>query len=690
MYWLAFALLPKYHEMIDSEKPAKCFLSILCLRMLIALVGVLSASTGNVMAQASNGRPSRAETTPIQEQVEVLAHEAEQDFAKGDYASAARKYERLVSLQPRSANALNNLGIAYHMAGRLREAVQVLQRAVRLNPDLLPANLILGIDYVQLNEAELAIPPLEKVLRRDGTNRDALLALASAHLALKRFDLAAKVYHQEVKTRPEDADAWYGLGLCFEHLAEDATRRMAQMGKDSPYTQRLAGEFLTEQDAGFDAAEAFRRALATGGEQEGVHAALGFAHLRFGEISQADQEFSAEIRLYPGNLDGKLGLAALAMERDDFGTAARALCEVYATDQGYFETRLNFFLASLRDQTQSSAVDDLRPDSSPAGCAPALALLRKELTSPQSAVQLKGAFESLPTTPAKVPSPNPANVTAAQAANEAGHYSECFKALEGSLTATSDDTLLLARCACLSGRFFAGFEAAQSVLGREPQNLAAHYWQAEAARKLAQAAFQRAVNLSPNSWQGHVLLGDIYRQRKKWDFAISHYQEAARLKPGSPAPWLGLGSVYWQTGQNDQAEAVLRKALEMAPDNPLANFVLGDVYVRQHRFEEAIPYLVRNLARNPDLLAAHADLGKAYAALGRPEEAIKELQRALPSDNEGTLHYQLYVLYKKQGQTKLAQEALAESERLRALGLERHQERTGRAGAAQKQAPSGP
>jgi tetratricopeptide (TPR) repeat protein len=162
------------------------------------------------------------------------------------------------------------------------------------------------------------------------------------------------------------------------------------------------------------------------------------------------------------------------------------------------------------------------------------------------------------------------------------------------------------------------------------------------------------------------LLGDLFRQRKKWDIAITHYQAAARLKPDSPGPLIGLATVHWQIGQNAEAEAALKQALQMAPDNPSANFELGDVYVRMRRFEEAVPYLERSLAQEPGNLAAHGDLGKAFAALDRNKEAVAELTKALPTDEKGELHYQLYLLYKKDGQTGLAQEALAKSEELRA------------------------
>ena len=79
------------------------------------------------------------------------------------------------------------------------------------------------------------------------------------------------------------------------------------------------------------------------------------------------------------------------------------------------------------------------------------------------------------------------------------------------------------------------------------------------------------------------------------------------------------------------------------------------------------------------MLAAHADLGKAYAAVGRDEEAVAEINRALPMDRYGDLHYQLSLVYKRQGKTALAQQALTESERLRAAELQTQQRRLQRA-----------
>jgi hypothetical protein len=61
------------------------------------------------------------------------------------------------------------------------------------------------------------------------------------------------------------------------------------------------------------------------------------------------------------------------------------------------------------------------------------------------------------------------------------------------------------------------------------------------------------------------------------------------------------------------------------------------------------------------------------------------LQGALAMDRSGKIHYQLYRLYKEEVEAQLAQKALAESERLRALELQRDRERTERAAEIQRQ-----
>ena len=661
-----------FRRRVNLLKRMERFLGAVSLRCMAALLIASAISPSTAPAQVPSGQPSGGRAAEAEDAAEVLGREAEQDLAKQDYAAATQKYERLASLQPNSANVFNNLGLAYYMAGMRREAVQPLQKALRLKPDLLSANLILGMDYVQLNEAEQAIAPLERALRQDGNNRDALFALASAHFALKHFERAAEVYQREIKVRPNDSDAWYAMGLCYEHLAESTSRRLSEVAGQSAFNQRLLGEFMLEQDRGVEAEDALHRALAAAPEKErdGLHAGLGFAHLCLGEVERAQDQFQTELQGNPGNMEAKLGLAVVAMKQQDWPKAFGRLCEINATDSGFFRSRLDFFVTLLPEQAAAPAVNGLATDAVAPGCSAAIDLVRNEIDSAEPAMNFADEFRvsasSMP--PARLSDPHV--VAAARRATEAGRFTECARALQPFKLQGSDEVLLLARCQAFSGRYLMALDAVQGLVKAEPENPGALYWQAEAARRLAQAAMRRAVSLNPDSWQGQVLLGDLFRQRKKWDLAVAHYQSAARLKPDSPGPLIGLATIHWQMGQNAEAEAALKQALQIAPDNPSANFELGDVYVRMRRFEEAVPYLEKCLAEQSGNLPAHGDLGKAFAALGRNKEAIAELTKALPTDDNGELHYQLYVLYKKDGQTSLAQEALSKSEELRARDRE--------------------
>jgi Tfp pilus assembly protein PilF len=374
-------------------------------------------------------------------------------LTKRDYAAAIQKYELLASLQPNSANALNNFGLAYHMARMLREAARALQITLLLEPDMLSANLILGMDYVQLDESEQAIAPLERVLRKDGNNRDALFALASGHFALKQFDLAAKLYKLEVKVRPDDSDAWCGMGLYYEHLAEDTSRRLSEVASQSPFNQQLLGEFMLEQDKGVESEEAFQRAIAASPKKsEGLHAKLGFVHLRLGEVAMAKDQFQVELQANPGNMEAKLGLAAAAMEEQDWPKAVKRLCEIHAADRGFFRTRLDFFITLLSEQTAAQATNGLATGTDVPGCSPAIDLVRNEMNSAQPTVDYANVFSvSAPDKP-RVRPPDQQAEAAARRSREGGRFADCARTLQPFKLQRTDAVLLLAN----ARRFLAG------------------------------------------------------------------------------------------------------------------------------------------------------------------------------------------------------------------------------------------
>jgi Flp pilus assembly protein TadD len=88
--------------------------------------------------------------------------------------------------------------------------------------------------------------------------------------------------------------------------------------------------------------------------------------------------------------------------------------------------------------------------------------------------------------------------------------------------------------------------------------------------------------------------------------------------------------------------------------------MLGRAYLEVRDPDNAITVLTKSLERYPNSAKALGDLGKALLAKDQTEEAIRVFERALSADPEDySIHYRLFQLYKKAGQSELARHHLA-------------------------------
>ena len=166
-------------------------------------------------------------------------------MAAGRYDEAAAVYADLARALPTDAGILLNLGMAQSMAGRPREAIKSLERAVQLKPSLHPAWLFLGTAYLEVGDAASAVRHLVKAVATDPSSVKARRMLADAYLTLERFDEADRQLRRLTELDKNDAAAWYGLGHSHEARARLAFDWLRQVSPESPYET-----FLTAESAG--------------------------------------------------------------------------------------------------------------------------------------------------------------------------------------------------------------------------------------------------------------------------------------------------------------------------------------------------------------------------------------------------------------------------------------------------------
>jgi tetratricopeptide (TPR) repeat protein len=198
------------------------------------------------------------------------------------------------------------------------------------------------------------------------------------------------------------------------------------------------------------------------------------------------------------------------------------------------------------------------------------------------------------------------------------------------------------------------------------------YWETKSAQKLATAALARASEMDAGSPKLHVLLGDLYRQRKFFPDAEQEYRKALALAPADTGALFGLSLALLADNQLEQAFDVAQTALKNNSDDPELNAVMGEILCAKDDFAGAEPYLKKSLNTKPEYVShVHALLGSVYAKTNRTQDAIAELKLALPDDKDGHIHYQLARLYLKIGDRDAAKQAFESSNRLRSEGLNR-------------------
>ena len=274
---------------------------------------------------------------------------------QGKYDQAIAKYESALALRPNAPEALNNLAVMYYQVHRYADAFQIASKVWPDHPEMSSAALIAGLSAIQNNDPDRAIDPLNAVLRTNPANRVAILALASASLARNEPEHAVEFYDRQIAHAPADADAWYGLAISYERMAEAASKKLAQLPGGASYSKRLLGEFLLSRGDDRLAREAFGESIAAGpgspeaAKQYDLAAALAAkarnafekfvglapdswqAELFMGDLDRQHRNFSSALAHYQAALKKQpsaaaaLGIGTVYWEMGDFPSAQRYL-----------------------------------------------------------------------------------------------------------------------------------------------------------------------------------------------------------------------------------------------------------------------------------------------------------------------------------------------------------------------------
>lgn len=158
---------------------------------------------------------------------------------------------------------------------------------------------------------------------------------------------------------------------------------------------------------------------------------------------------------------------------------------------------------------------------------------------------------------------------------------------------------------------------------------------------------------NPSNVDGYNLLGIIDSDGQDYPDALAAFQKALQLAPNSTKTHNNLGNVYIAQKMMDLAEKEFRTVLHLDPENQDGNYNLGVLLIAKGSPAAAIPYFERV---HPANLPTRFNLIRACLQSKRTAQALRmAAEVSAQNKNEVQVHFSLGVLLASEKQYKPAQ-----------------------------------
>lgn len=242
------------------------------------------------------------------ETITVVAFDPQQDgpldailpmLNAGRIAEAVPLLDALVKSDPENVDALYNLGISYSELGQFDEAIIRLKRAVKLKSDHSRAWTGIGVAYQRMGKPEQALEAVTKAVAIDPSDGYGQRNLGGMLASAGRLDEALPHMRAARKVLPDDPQAAFGVAMVLDRMGGDNERLEA----DELYQMiisRWPGSQVAEmaQKARTELAHQDMRAAVGGGLRPDVVMYIAGALDRFAKMSPTQvQSLAMEIAI---------------------------------------------------------------------------------------------------------------------------------------------------------------------------------------------------------------------------------------------------------------------------------------------------------------------------------------------------------------------------------------------------------
>lgn len=551
---------------------------------------------------------------------------------------ALKIFQEASTLNPSDPLPYYYLGVVYHKKRELAPAINALNKALNIQPNMPLSLLRIGIvledagsidmalsAYKALTDTNEDIEPVKEAKKRFN---DLIYKRAGRFFQEKQYEKAIADLKTVVSITPDNADAWFAMGLSYQRLRrlKDAAGALKKVVEINPshvnaYMQLgLINEFLSAYE---DAISAFQKV---------VELSPGTSMAADAEKKILENKKKLETR-------GLFEVSAKLIKDEKWQEALETTIKILALEPSNPNVLVSLGTIHYNLKEPAIAIDYLKKaieiDQKVQKAHYQLAVIYDD------SKKYKDAYQSYKT----VVSISDKTPDAKKARERLGMLSP-FVEFEEKMTEVKE----LATKEDLAGTIRQMEELVQAKKD-DPKlllTLSTLYLSAE-RRKDAATVLQKVLVLTPKDTRTRILLANIYEELKEYKNAAEGYKLIASLEEGTDIAkdadnrakrlmksfHLAEGKSYLTQGNYEAALKEMEAVLDISPDEPLALFNAGVLNIRLNRLEAAEVPLKKAITIVPDYVQAYLQLGVLYERLRRFEDAREAFEKIVDIQKDG-------------------------------------------------------
>jgi predicted TPR repeat methyltransferase len=238
----------------------------------------------------------------IESETVNLLTQAVQQHKHNNLAAAEKMYLRVLTLSPEHFDALHLLGLIHKQRGEFKQAVELIQCALRVDNQQAIAHCNLGATFAALGDHTSALVCYQNALRLQPRHAITWNNQGNALRSIGKFNEALDSFNQAIQIQNDYAEAFFNRGITRQEQInpsaalqdfENALRLRADYAE--AHCARGAALLSLRQYA--EALQSSNRALALKSAFPEASCNLGIAHFRLGDFSSALVSFDQAIAL---------------------------------------------------------------------------------------------------------------------------------------------------------------------------------------------------------------------------------------------------------------------------------------------------------------------------------------------------------------------------------------------------------